>query len=213
MKTPPPAATLVQFFDFDNPSVRKDALTALNATAGMRGVQALLTAAPALLQNHAAQSATEALQAALDVKVIDILAAAWNTRRDLAQYTDRTKFPPDQIIDHALSKHDIRSTHKPRLQIMLDHSEIGPEIEFEVTISLTVESASLRIQDGRIMFARLGKAHGTGTIKCESATLFTRPTKAVALPLTVSFGNGLAIGKPKTAAGTAKPDAAAADAA
>ena len=202
MKTPP-AATLVQFFDFDSTAVRKDALAALNETSGMRGVQALLSAAPALLRNHAAQSATDALQAALDVKIIDVLAAAWSTRRDLAQYLDRAKFPADQIIDHALSRHDVRSTHKPRLQIVLDHSEVGPEIEFEVTISLTLESATLRIQDGKIMFARLGRTHGTGTIKCESATLYTRPTKAVALPLTVSFGSGLAIGKPKNTAVTA----------
>ncbi|MCE9524171.1 MAG: hypothetical protein K8S25_17265 [Alphaproteobacteria bacterium] len=192
--------SLVQFFDFENAAVRKDGLSALGGTAAMHGVQALMTAAPLLLQNHALQSATEALQAALDVRIVDILAAAWNTRQELRQYLDRTKFPANQIIDHIIAKHDVHSTHKPRLQIMLDQSPVGPEIEFEVIVGLTVEAAVLRIQDARIMGARMGKIFGTGTIKCEGATLFSRPTKAVTLPLTVSFGTGLAIGKANDAA-------------
>ncbi len=194
------SATLVQFFDFENAAVRKDGLQALGATGAMRGVQALLTAAPLLLQNHAMQSATEALQAALDVRVVDILAAAWNTRLELLQYADRAKFPAAQIIDHTIAKHDVKSSHRPRLQIMLDHSPVGPEIEFEVIVGLTLEAAVLRVQDARIMGARLGKIFGTGTIKCEGATLFSRPTKAVNLPLTVSFGTGIAIGKASDAA-------------
>jgi len=189
------AASLVQFFDFDNAAVRKDGLTALGHTGAMRGVQALLTAAPLLLQNHAIESATEALQAALNVRVVDILAAAWNTRRELRSYLDRVKYPADQIIDHTLAKHEVRSSHHPRLQIMLDQSPIGPEIEFEVTLSLTIEAAILRIQDGRIMNARIGKVFGAGSIKCEGATLFSRPTKAVTLPLTISFGSGIMIGE------------------
>lgn len=188
-------ASLVQFFDFDNAAVRKDGLTALGGTTAMRGVQALLTAAPLLLQNHATQSATEALQAALNVRVVDILAAAWNTRRELRQYLDRSKYPSDQIIDHTLAKHDVRSSHHPRLQIMLDQSPIGPEIEFEVIVGLTLESAILRIQNARIMNARTGRVFGVGTIKCEGAILFSRPTKAVTLPLTISFGTGIPIGE------------------
>jgi len=193
-------ASLVQFFDFDNAQVRKDGLTALGGTGAMHGVQALMTAAPLLLQNHAMQSAVEALQAALDVRIIDILAAAWNTRRELRQYLDRAKYPSDQIIDHTIAKHEVHSSHKPRLQIMLDNSPVGPEIEFEVIVGLTIEVAVLRIQDARIMGARMGKIFGTGTIKCEGATLFSRPTKAVTLPLTVSFGTGIAIGQASDAA-------------
>lgn len=189
------SASLVQFFEFENAGVRKDGLTALGGTGAMRGVQALLSAAPLLLQNHAMASASEALQAALDVSVIDILAAAWNTRRELLQYLDRAKFPAGQIVDHTIAKHEVKSSHRPRLQIMLDQSPVGPEIEFEVIVGLTLEAAVLRIQDGRIMGARLGKVFGTGTIKCEGATLFSRPTKAMNLPLTVSFGTGIAIGK------------------
>lgn len=194
------SASLVQFFDFENASVRKDGLAALGGTNAMRGVQALLTAAPLLLQNHAMQSATEALQQALDVRVVDILAAAWNTRLELRQYLDRAKFPASQIVDHTIAKHEVHSSHKPRLQIMLDHSPVGPEIEFEVLVGLTLEAAVLRIQDARIMGARLGKVFGTGTIKCEGGTLFSRPTKALNLPLTVSFGTGIAIGKASEAA-------------
>lgn len=187
----PQAQSLAAFFDLDSAAARKDGLAALEGTAALYGVKTLLTAAPALLQKSVGDSVADALKAALDIRIVDVMATAWNTRRDLMQYADRAKFPPDQVIDHALGKHEIRSTHKPRLQIVLDHSPLGPEIEFEVAVSLHLEAAVLRIQDARIMFARLGKVSGTGTIKCEGATLFTRATKAVTLPQTLSFGAGL----------------------
>ena len=128
-----------------------------------------------------------------------------SARRDLAPYTDEAKYPANQIIDHTLTKHEIRSVHKPRVQIMLDHSPLGPEIEFDVAIGLNIDSAVLRVKQGRIMSARLGRITGIGTIKCEGATLFQRPTKSVALPLTISFGAGTPIGKAKN---TAVADAA-----
>lgn len=193
------AQSLASFFDLDNAQVRSDGLTALGGTAALYGVKTLLTAAPLLLQRNVGEGVADALKAALDIRIVDIIATAWNTRRELRQYTDRAKHPADQIIDHALGKHDIRSTHKPRVQIVLDNSPLGPELEFEVTVALNLEAAILRIQDGRIMFARLGKIFGTGTIKCEGATLFSRPTKAVQLQLTLSFGQGLPIGSTQEA--------------
>lgn len=198
-------ASLVDFFDLTNAQVRKEGLATLGGTEALYGIKALLTAAPLLLQSHAAETVADALKAALDVRLIDIMARAWNTRRELSAYLDRTKYPPDQVIDHALAKHEVRAEHRPRLQIVLDNSPLGPEIEFDVAVSLNVEAAVLRIQDGRIMFARLGRVTGAGTIGCEDAVLFTRKTKPVALPPTLSFGAGIPIAK--------LADAAVADAA
>jgi hypothetical protein len=191
--------TLITFFELDSPQVRTDGLDAFAGTSALHGIKTLLTAAPALLQSHVGESIADALKAALDVRIVDILARAWNTRRDLAAYLDRTKYPPDQIIEHTLTKHEIRSSHKPRVQIMLDHSPLGPEIEFDVSLSLNVDSAILRVKNARIVSARLGRITGTGTIKCESAALFSRSTKSVPLPLTMSFGAGIPIGKPQDA--------------
>lgn len=200
MTTTAPDVTLIQFFDLENAKARKDGLNALYGTQTMRSVQALLAGAPSLLQNHVAQSVTEALNDALNVKLVDILIAAWSSRRELAQYLDRSKFPRDELIDHALGKHEVFSAHKPRLQIMLDASPIGPEFEFDIVVKLQLEATTLRVQDGRIMFARIGKASGMGAIKCEDTTLFARASKPIALPQTLSFGNGLVIARPKDAA-------------
>jgi hypothetical protein len=196
--TTAPDTTLVQFFDFDNAKARKEGLNALYGTQTMRSVQALLAGAPQLLQNYVAQSVTEALGEALKFKVTELAIAGWSNRREFGQYLDQTKFPRDEIIDHVLGKHEIFSSHKPRLQIMLDGSPIGPEFEFEVSVKLALEAATLRVQDGRMMFARVGKATGTGYIKCEDTTLFARPVKPIAIPQTLSFGTGLAIAPSKS---------------
>jgi hypothetical protein len=194
------SASLITFFDLDSPHVRKEGLAAFAATGALRGIQTLLTAAPPILQTHIGESITDALKTALDVRIVDILTQAWSARRDLAPYTDEPKYPANQIIDHTLTKHEIHSVHKPRVQIMLDHSPLGPEMEFDVALSLNIDSAVLRVKNRRIMSARLGRITGVGTIKCEGATLFQRPTKSVALPLTISFGAGIPIGKTKNAA-------------
>jgi hypothetical protein len=200
--------TLLQFFDVEDAKASKDGLNALYSTAVMRSTQALLSTAPTLLQNHVAQSVTEALKGALSVPLVDVLTSAWTTRRELKQYLDRSKFPREELVDHALGKHEIRSTHRPRLQIMLDHSPIGAEFEFDVTVLLNIEAAILRIQDGRIMHAQLGKVSGAGAIKCEEASLFARASKPVALPQTLSFGSGIAIPWPKELALTSSASAA-----
>ncbi len=195
--TTPTDLTLLQFFEVEDAKARKDGLNALYGTAVMRSTQALLATAPTLLQNQVAQSVTEALKGAMSVKLVDILAAGWNARKELKQYHDRSKFPSGELVDHALGKHEIISTHRPRLQIMLDHTPMGAEFEFEVIVKLSIDAAVLRIQDARIMQAQLGKVSGGGAIKCEEATLFARATKPVALPGTLSFGSGIAIPRPK----------------
>ncbi len=200
--------TLLQFFDVDDAKASKDGLNALYGTAVMRGTQALLSTAPSLLQNHVAQSVTEALRGALAVPLVDILTSAWTTRRELKQYLDRSRFPREELVDHALGKHDIQSIHRPKLQIMLDQSPIGAEFEFDVTVALNVEAAILRVQDGRIMHAQIGKVSGSGTIKCEETALFARVAKPVALPQTLSFGSGVAIPWPKELALTSSATAA-----
>ena len=209
--TTAPDMTLSQFFEFDNAKLRKEGLNALYGTQTMRSVQALLAGAPQLLQQHVAQSVTDALNEALRVKVSDVLIAAWSQRSELAKYLDQSKFPKDEIAEHALGKHEVFSSHKPRLQLMLDQSPIGAEFEFDISVKLSVEAVTLRVQDGRIMFARLGRANGAGVVKCEDVTLFARPAKAVALPQTLSFGIGLAIARPKEVREPVKEEASAAE--
>lgn len=200
--------TLLQFFDFEDAKARKEGLNALYGTAVMRGTQALLSTAPSLLQNQIALSVMEALKGALAVPLVDVLTSAWTTRRELKQYLDRSKFPREELIDHALGKHEIQSTHRPKLQIMLDQSPIGAEFEFAVNVALNVEAAILRIHDGRIMHAQLGKVSGLGSVKCEEATLFARANKPIVLPQTLSFGQGIAVPWPKELALTSSATAA-----
>ena len=63
----------------------------------MRGTQALLSTAPTLLQNHVAQSVTEALKSALAVPLVDVLTSAWTMRRELKQYLDQA-FAKEQKV-------------------------------------------------------------------------------------------------------------------
>ena len=155
-----------------------------------------LTDAPELVRNFATESVSDALNSVLNVPLIDVLAAAWKTRHDLRQYCDQTKHPPGEVNNYVLAQHVISSTHRPRFQVLFDGTPCGPDIEFDVELSLTVEAACLEIINARITKATTGTIQGSGQISCAGATLVERQTKKIDLPGKFSFGDGIPIGIP-----------------
>ncbi|HLY07638.1 MAG TPA: hypothetical protein VKR31_17965 [Rhizomicrobium sp.] len=171
-------------------------------------LRASLTGAPDLVRNFATESLSDALRSVLNVPLIDVLAAAWKTRHDLRQYCDQTKYPPGEVSNYVLAGHVISSTHRPRFQVLFDGAPCGPDIEFDVDLSLTVEAACLEIVNARITKATTGTIQGSGQIRCAGATLVERQTKKVDIPGKFSFGEGIPLGMPYRSASPAPEPAA-----
>jgi hypothetical protein len=169
----------------------------------MARLRASLTKAPDVLRNSAADSVTDALSSVLNIPLIDVLAAAWKTRHELREYCDQSKYPPDQVNNYVLAEHVISSNHQPRFQVLFDGAPCGPDIEFGITLSLTVDAACLQIVNARITKATTGTIQGSGQISCAGHVLVERKTAKLDIPGKFSFGEGIPIGMPYRSAPSA----------
>ena len=67
-------------------------------------------------------------------------------------------------------------------------------IRFRVDLEAKIESATLKVQDARIREVSTGRCTIKGTLSCEGLKL-AEAEHAVTIPGTVSFGNGIPIGR------------------
>ncbi len=131
-------------------------------------------------------------EALLDIGLPDILVGGWNKYRILRKYVDKEKYPPEEVIMIPLVDHTIESEHHPYLEFLVNEESIG-KIEFQITVSLTLEGFTLKIQDGKVKEILTGNCKGKGTIKCENAVLFERELTPIHLPGSIDLGEGLPI--------------------
>jgi hypothetical protein len=148
---------------------------------------------PAGFWDTANDALADSLRQILSTPITEILAGGWNTYRSLRKYQDAKKYPPDEVILVPLKEHKISSSHKPRIEILVNDQLVGT-IEFEIKLGLEIEMATLKIQGGKIREVEAGAITGTGTLTCGSATLLECKSKRIHLPRVLSFGEGLPIG-------------------
>lgn len=182
--------TLADFF-----GVEEDAKTMRDSAAALAKAskEALKRALPPGLRDAATMSAVESARGLLASPISGILGDAWKTARDLEKFCDPRNFPPDKIAEYTLHEHELALKRNPVIEVMLDGAPTGLKLNFELKLSLAVLSAVLKIQNGRIMGARIGDCRGGGKYSCTSVTLAERKTGKLRLPGSVSFGQGVPI--------------------
>lgn len=183
--------TLASFFGADAQNARRNAET-LAKKAGKR----LAEAVPPSLRGEAAVSMIGASRALLESPMASILGDAWKTASDLDRFCDQSAYPPDKIGEYTLHQHEIALTRNPQIEVVLNGAPTGLKLDFELKLALTVMSAVLRIQAGRIIGARIGDCRGGGKYSCSSVTLAERKTSKFRMPGVISFAPGVPLGKP-----------------
>lgn len=182
--------TLADFFGVadDAKSARDGAIALAKASK-----EALRDALPAGLRDAAAGSVMQSARGLLNSPISGILGDAWKTARDLERFCDPRQFPPDKLAEYTLAEHELALKRNPLIEVMLDGAPTGLKLKFELKLALAVMSAVLKIQNGRIMGARIGDCRGGGKYSCTSVTLAERKTGKIRLPGTISFGQGIPI--------------------
>jgi hypothetical protein len=140
----------------------------------------------------AAKTPIELLQRLVDIPLADVLVGGWKTHRQFKRYTDRSQFPPDKISVVPLSTHHIKSTHEPYIELSVNGAPAG-RIPFQLELDVTVEAATLVIQDGKFKRLEPGRARLTGTLKCAGEVISQRTSRDYAWTDGISFGEGIPI--------------------
>jgi hypothetical protein len=177
--------TLAQFFgpadDRKLPS-----LTQANALKAAKGL-------PAAMRGDAAEALVQTGRTLLNSPFVDILAEAWQTRRDIRRYRDAKQYPADQIHEYALVGHDISLKRTPKVELLVNGAPSGVIVEFELKLALDISAAHLKIQNARIIGARVGEFQGKGSFTCATVSLFERKSATFRLPGAVTLANPILI--------------------
>ena len=120
----------------------------------------------------------------LDIKIVDVLAGAWNKSFMLRQQMEKSRSTPGKDVFVQLSEHKIASTHEPSIALMKNGQEIK-RLKFPVSIELVLQGAVVRIRDGEIQEVQLGKVKAKGTVRCESVLLAQKELAPIEIPGTL----------------------------
>lgn len=131
----------------------------------------------------------------LDVDVLGILLGGWKKYRQLQQYRDTAKYPPEETILLSLAEHSIASSHHPKIEILAGEVPVGT-LEFTITLALKLEGIVLKVRGGKIREIAAGRCRGKGTLECAGVALLEKETERFELPGRISLGDGIEIPAP-----------------
>lgn len=154
----------------------------------------------------------DAISPLLDIDLGDILILGWTKQRDVMAAARRTVKAPGSPETVYLASHEITSTHHPLVDLLVDGVRLHT-FTFEVTVAVELAGGALRIQDGRLLDARCGRATVTAELRLENMHRpLVRAQRHLEPRPALRFGNGIrlvnaspsghAAGKPPAWGGT-----------
>lgn len=114
--------------------------------------------------------AMDAIGAILDLDLFEVLARAWGVARELREYRDEKKHPPQQTSTVSLGKHEFLTSVHPVLTysvMNLPPRSLRLTLELKVRVSV----ATLEIKERRIQAARVGECQVTAQLKYNAIPL------------------------------------------
>ncbi len=131
----------------------------------------------------------------LDVDIVSVLLGGWKKYRQLQQYRDTAKYPPEETILLSLTEHSIASAHHPKIEILAGEVAVG-SLEFTITLALKLEGVVLKVRGGKIRELSAGRCRGKDTLECAGVALLQKETDPFDLPGRISLGEGIEIPAP-----------------
>lgn len=131
----------------------------------------------------------------LDVDIVGILLGGWKKYRQLQQYRDQTKYPPEETILLSLTEHSISSSHHPKIEILAEQVLLA-RLDFTITLALKLEGIVLKVRGGKIREICSGRCRGKGTLACAGVPLLEKETERFELPGRIDLGDGIEIPAP-----------------
>jgi hypothetical protein len=185
----------LKWFMWDNPPVEGAKLCLEGATVALK---TSLTAVPGLDWDIVGDAVREKIDEIFDVSLVDILSGAWLGYQQIRDCADPDKHPPDETIRLKLTPHEIKSTHRPEIEVRI--GELPPfTIPFEIELKLSLSGPLLVIREAKIRAIDIGTCRASGAVKCNGKTLFERKTREIELPGQIMLGSGISIPAPERA--------------
>jgi hypothetical protein len=124
----------------------------------------------------------------LEIKIPDVLLAAWKKASELQAVIEKSKLTPEEMIYLELAEHSINSEHKPSIDVKLRGAKVKT-IELLVQLGFKLKGFVLKIQNGAISEIQTGQCEVKGTIKYAGLNIAEKKLAPIKLPLTIPLEN------------------------
>ena len=149
----------------------------------------LLSRVPGLDWGESWFSASKAVATILELPLAKLLLMALNRYRNLQEFADSDKYPPDQELYLAIDCRKLSTSHNPKLIFTWHGKKVG-ELEFTVKLTLKLQVLRLVVQAGRIKRIELGNCEGSGAIFLKGEPVVKRNLGELNLPGTIDLDEG-----------------------
>jgi hypothetical protein len=133
----------------------------------------------------------------LDIKIPDLLIAAWKKVKDLQAVLEKSKQTPDETVYLELSQHTINSEHKPSIDVKIKGATVK-KIELAIQLGFNLKGFLLKIQNGAIKEMQTGQCEAKGTIKYGGLTVAEKKLAPIKLPFSIPIPAQLPVPIPET---------------
>jgi hypothetical protein len=133
----------------------------------------------------------------LDIKIPDVLIAAWKKVEDLRAVLEKSKLTPDETVYLELAQHTINSEHKPSVDVKIKGATVK-KIELVIQLGFNLKGFLLKIQNGAIRELQTGQCEAKGTIKYGGLTVAEKKLEPIKLPLSIPIPAELPLPIPET---------------
>ena len=120
----------------------------------------------------------------LDIKIPNILVAAWKKAEELQATLEKSRSAPEEVSYLQLAEHTIKSEHKPSIDMKIKSATVK-KIELLVQLGFNLKGFVLKIQDGAIREMQTGHCEVKGTIKYGDLTIAEKKLEPIKLPLSI----------------------------
>jgi len=141
----------------------------------------------------------------LDIKIPNILVAAWKKAKELQTVLEKSKATPDEVVYLELAEHSINSDHKPSLDVRIKGATVK-KIELGVQLGFKLKGFVLKIQNGGIKEMQTGHCEAKGTIKYGTLMIAEKKLEPIKLPLSIAIPSEIQYLTPRGEELPAKPE-------
>src|SRR5712664_3303004 len=141
----------------------------------------------------------------LDIKIHDVLLAAWKKVEALRKVLEDSKQTPEKVVYLDLAEHSIDYETKPFIDVKIKSTSVK-KLTLTVLLNLKVKGFVLKIQNGAIRELQTGNCEAKGSIKYGTLSIAEKKLEPIKFPFSIPIPSVIPI--PETVAEAEPPKTA-----
>jgi hypothetical protein len=131
----------------------------------------------------------------LDIRIHDLLLAAWKKVEAVRKALEDSKQTPDKAVYLDLTEHSIDYETKPFIDVKIKSASVK-KLTLNVALNLKIKGFVLKIQNGAVREMQTGRCEAKGTIKYEKFPIAEKKLEPIKFPLSIRIPSLISIPDP-----------------